>query len=136
MRFCWLFLPLINIVIFPIPFFCFWAFIFYGFGTCHNWKGLSICTFCLHRVFHYSTKGNLWHISQRKKSKLSFSFSLACFAQFSFFFFFRWVFGFPLLHSEWPPNVRVRHVDILRKRLPPSNLHCLSKDDELEMDNT
>ena len=33
------------------------------------------------------------------------------------------------------PNVRVRHVDILRKRLPPSNLHS-SKDDELEMDNT
>ena len=32
--------------------------------------------------------------------------------------------------------VRVQHVDILRKRLPPSNLHCLSKDDELEMDNT
>ena len=25
---------------------------------------------------------------------------------------------------------------MLRKRLPPSNLHCLSKDDELEMDNT
>ena len=23
-----------------------------------------------------------------------------------------------------------------KKRLPPSNLHCLSKDDELEMDNT
>ena len=33
-------------------------------------------------------------------------------------------------------HVRVQHVDILRKRLPPSNLHCLSKDDELEMDNT
>ena len=32
-------------------------------------------------------------------------------------------------------NVRVRHVDILRKRLPPSNLHCLSKNDELEMDD-
>ena len=34
------------------------------------------------------------------------------------------------------PNVRVRHVDILGKRLPPSYLYCLSKDDELEMDNT
>ena len=33
-------------------------------------------------------------------------------------------------------NIRVRHVDILRKHLPPSNFHCLSKDDELEMDNT
>ena len=32
-------------------------------------------------------------------------------------------------------HVRVRHVDILRKRLPPSNLHCLSKNDELEMDD-
>ena len=30
-------------------------------------------------------------------------------------------------------NVRVWHVDILRKRLPPSNLHWLSKDEELEM---
>ena len=34
------------------------------------------------------------------------------------------------------PNVRVRHVDILGKSLPPSYLYCLSKDDELEMDNT
>ena len=33
-------------------------------------------------------------------------------------------------------NVRVWHLDILRKRLPPSILHCLSKDEELEMDNT
>ena len=33
-------------------------------------------------------------------------------------------------------NFRVRHVDILRKRLFPSNLHCVSKDDKHEMDNT
>ena len=33
-------------------------------------------------------------------------------------------------------DVRVWQVDILRKHLPPSNLHCLWKDDELEMDNT
>ena len=33
-------------------------------------------------------------------------------------------------------HVRVRQVDTLKKRLPPSNLHCLSKDNELEMDNT
>ena len=42
----------------------------------------------------------------------------------------------PVYHRKLHPNVRARHVDILRKRLPPSNLYCLSKDDELEMDNT
>ena len=60
------FYPFLSTLLsFLFLFFYFWAFIFYGFGTCHNRKGLSICTFCLHRVFHYTTKGNLWHISQR-----------------------------------------------------------------------
>ena len=45
-------------------------------------------------------------------------------------------FGGQFTIGQRHPNVRVQHVDILRKRLPPSNLHCLSKDDELEMDYT
>ena len=76
-----------------------------------------------------------------KKSKLSFSISLACFDQFPFFF--RLIFGFPLLYCEFgmtfPANLwgTLCHETskgirlcvssfILRKRLPHSNLHWLA----------